>query len=178
MKKYYEDGRCQWDHFVDNRAVEGGVEAAPDVGHCEILEDGREVERGEMVNPESGKVEAYEEVWRDEQILSGSRVVVLRLWPVESGVEGTSSESQTRGIFILVGRWAQVVVRGVKGVSAVRWYFAKEWNGVKSYGDQSQAVPFPKGDASDKTVIDIPAIDEFEGSRWDWQTVEDYVWNP
>ncbi|KAI0752277.1 hypothetical protein BC629DRAFT_1257875, partial [Irpex lacteus] len=74
VKKYYEDGRCQWDHFVDNRAVEGGVEAAPDVGHCEILEDGSEIERGEMVNPESGEVEAYEEVWRDEQVPSGSRV--------------------------------------------------------------------------------------------------------
>lgn len=163
---------------MDNRAVEGGVEAAPDVGHCEILEDGSEVERGEMVNPESGKVEEYEEVWKDEQVPSGSRIVVLRLRPTVGRDASSDPELETRGIFILVGQWAQVVTRGVKGVSADRWHFSGRWKTVKSYGDHTQAVPFPAGDALDETTIDVPAIDEFEGSRWEWQSVEDYAWNP
>ncbi|KAI0090960.1 hypothetical protein BDY19DRAFT_877337, partial [Irpex rosettiformis] len=74
VKRYLDDGRCQWDHLVDNRAVESGIEMLPDIGRCETMEDGSEVERGTMLNPETGKVEEYVEVWKDEGVPSGSRV--------------------------------------------------------------------------------------------------------
>ena len=66
VKKFLDDGRCQWDHLVDNRASEtvtgDDSEILPDIGSCSTTEDGTEVEHGTMLNPETGKVEEYVEV--------------------------------------------------------------------------------------------------------------------
>lgn len=175
VKRHLEDGRCVWDHLVDNRSVEigkEGEEGETDVGLCRMLENGDELETGEMRNPETGAVGEYEEVWRDERVASGARVVVLRLERVDEGEQGT------RGIFVMVGEWVQGVVRGSTGVCARRWRYNDGWSEVASYGDRTQITPTPTGDSLSESRLVIPDQEEYGGSNWSWVVIEDYVWIP
>ncbi|KAJ7468498.1 hypothetical protein FB451DRAFT_1400875 [Mycena latifolia] len=52
-------------HHIDSRTV--NPLDVVDVGTNTPLPDGRTLEVGEMVNPATGEVTAYEEVWRDEE---------------------------------------------------------------------------------------------------------------
>lgn len=161
VKSYLEDGRCSWGRIVDNRS--GGEDAPPDIGRCETLPNGDELETGEMLNPETGRVEKYEEVWRDDKLPSGTRVVVLQLRKGE----------EVRGVFIQVGNWAQGVVRGETGVTARRWRHDSAWECLASYGNEKQWLPALDG-KSDLNSMKYagPARD-----GWQWDAAEDYVSN-
>ncbi|KZT26113.1 hypothetical protein NEOLEDRAFT_1047798, partial [Neolentinus lepideus HHB14362 ss-1] len=54
-----EPNRTIWEHRIDSRAFRG-----VDAGVSTALDNGDTLEVGEMVNPATGMVEGYEEVWR------------------------------------------------------------------------------------------------------------------
>lgn len=156
-KEYFADGKCTWSHEVDSRVVEEGVSPAPDVGHCRRLPNGDELETGEMVNPDTGDLCAYEEVWRDEDVAPGANVVALKL----------KDGSSVRGIFVQVGDLAQAIVQHPRGVSARRWHFLDSWRTVASFGEDSDRIPLLDGSAdTDSAALESPA----------WETVESYSW--
>ncbi len=161
-KEYLEDGRCRWTHCVDSRGVNEGI--LPDVGRCETLPNGDELETGEMINPATGRFEAYEEVWRDEHLPSVSHVMVLRL----------TDGQRTCGVFIRIGAWAQGVIQREGGVYACRWNFTEHWEVDASFGDLSSIMPAPKGTNLEGTSTHIP---EIEDSTLKWEIVEDYLWD-
>ncbi|KAI0337270.1 hypothetical protein BDW22DRAFT_969056 [Trametopsis cervina] len=171
VKRYLEDGSCMWEHWVDNRSGEGDEEAMPDIGHCETLPNGDELEKGEMLNPETGKIEAYEEVWRDEMVPSGARVLVLQLQREATEI------SQVHGVFLQVGEWAQVIMRYNGAVSARRWKFGDRWEEVATHGDRSIPAPTPTNHDLSGIAGEV-AYGPGSENACRWVVVEDYVWNP
>jgi len=167
VKRFLDDGRCVWDHLVDNRSIGTGGEAVPDIGRCQMLANGDELETGEMLNPETGKVEAYEEVWRDAKVPVGTQVLVLQLQ--RRYVYATD----VRGIFVRIGGWAQGVVRSNDGVTARRWKFENAWQEVATYGASPRYVPSPSGDKLSETKVDIPGSTFGDDSAWQWKVVEE-----
>lgn len=156
------EGRARWARFVDSRWKCGVPEREgelPDEGVCEATENGDELERGLMVNPTTGKVEQYEEVWRDEKVPRGARAVAAVLIKNE----------KIQGVWVRVGRWCQGVVDVGDGkVNASRWMFQEsEWVEVERYG-QADWLPSPHGCTLQDTYI-----------RWgndDWTVEEDYMY--
>lgn len=160
-------GRARWTRIIDSRRAprapgdkgpNAPVEA--DEGMCERLENGDELERGEMLNPETGRIESYEEVWRDEEVPSGARVM-LAVLPRSEG-EGT-----VKGVWIRVGRWCQGVAEDDQGrVVASRWRFDEgAWAEAVTYGDAS-SLPVPKGCALEDTTVSWNGLS--------WIVEEDY----
>jgi hypothetical protein len=149
------DGRFRWTHDIDSRRrSRDSKEDAPDVGACEVLPNGDEMERGVMLNPATGRAERYEELWRPETVELGSRVRVI--------AQRDPDASDLRGVFVQVARWAQVVAEyGAGEVGAQRWMQGDDgqWMLSDRYG-HLQAVPTPDG------------LDAHEG----WVTIEDYIW--
>lgn len=174
-KTHLDDGRCTWSHVVDSRDAGDIADsgALPDIGTCHTLPNGDEMETGEMVNPTSGKVEPYEEVWREEEVPAGASVMVLTLQ------QSAKPSDDPRGIFMRVGKWAQGVVRGEHGVSACRWKFeGANWMQVASYGEDSHRLPAPTGSSLMDTMVDTPGTLRDGDERWNWVVVEDYAWHP
>ncbi|KAF4627231.1 hypothetical protein G7Y89_g10925 [Cudoniella acicularis] len=114
-----------WTHWVDNKTR--GFEEVRDEGDMWTRDDGKGgeevLEKGVMVNPNTGKVEAYEELWVDlEPILVDGE---SRYW---SWVLRTESES-VRGVLIRIGEYIQGVVRkgDYTSVSRWKWFGESEW---------------------------------------------------
>lgn len=88
------------------------------------LASGEVVERGQMVNPKSGKMEAYEESWRDIRPLGEKVGWVLKM-------EGQDA----RGMVVRVGGFAQGVLRRGGVVGITRWRYVggeKGWDPIIS----------------------------------------------
>lgn len=105
-----------WTHWIDSRYT--NVENVTDEGDMFPLTDNRTLEKGSMLNPDTGKVTEYEEVWNDEKVESQREdgkvdVVVLVL----DGYEGKAT-----GMVVRVGQWCQGVMRvGDNHVVVERW---------------------------------------------------------
>ncbi|KAF7797797.1 hypothetical protein EIP86_009002 [Pleurotus ostreatoroseus] len=175
-KEDLEDGRCRWTRVVDSHWAnghDGDGEEEADIGRCEPLPNGDELETGEMRNPDTGRVEPYEEVWREEKVERGSRVVVLQLY---------DAERRARGVCIRVGAWAQGVAASQGAlVYARRWKFEKigglsqgEWVLDAAYGDGAKTMPEPRGKTLEDSHMEIPRE---EGSALVWEIEEDYTWD-
>ncbi|KAI0405355.1 hypothetical protein F4802DRAFT_597189 [Xylaria palmicola] len=121
-----------WRHVVDSRTPTPG--AVVDEGDIFPQHDGTTLETGRMVNPATGDLTEYEEVWTDleaEGILPASpnqgaltgrptaRCVVLEL---EDG------HREARGFAICLGRYYQGVARVGHDFAAERWLWTEgEW---------------------------------------------------
>jgi hypothetical protein len=165
VKKYLPENKCTWSHLVDNRA---GTALPPlDVGRCEMLPNGDERETGEMLNPATRCVETYEEIWRDEEVLNGAKVVAAQL----------RHDEVVRGIFIQVGHWAQAVVRTDSDVSARRWKYNNYWNTTAVFGIESPAMLHLDGSGAPDTTVHILGTDDgSDSSDGSWEVTESYSW--
>ncbi len=144
-----------WRHFVDSRAREDPENAVVDEADMfpqeEEEEEGdgdgggsRALERGRMVNPDTGRETDYEEMWRDVEPRSVP-VPVLRK-PDDDGdgddgdakvrcvvLELRDDAAERRGLVVCVGRHCQGVARGGEAFALEQW----EW---REHGrEQTQA---------------------------------------
>ncbi|KAI1109994.1 hypothetical protein F5Y14DRAFT_455481 [Nemania sp. NC0429] len=117
-----------WRHVVDSRTRE--PETVVDEGDIFPQEDGRTLETGRMVNPATGELTDYEEVWTDleaeavpneyrdsaERTQQPRRLCVV----LEMGDEGCEGR-EGRGMVVCVGRQCQGVVRIGGRFAAERW---------------------------------------------------------
>lgn len=113
---------CTWRHVVDSRTR--SPETVVDEGNIFPPANGRTLETGRMVNPDTGKLTDYEEVWSDlhpEGIAENTgkpapqqraRCVVLEL---------EDEEGEERGMIVCLGRRCQGVMRSGPRFSAERW---------------------------------------------------------
>jgi hypothetical protein len=97
-----------WTHWVDSKTP--NAEEVKDEGDMIKLENGDEVERGQMVNPRTGKTEKYEESWVDIKPL-GEKVG----WVVKAEGQGA------RGMVVRIGGFAQGILRRGSEVGIKRW---------------------------------------------------------
>ncbi|PNS15742.1 hypothetical protein CAC42_4194 [Sphaceloma murrayae] len=130
---------CVWTHWVDSHAPPFHDTDVRDEGDLFSQPDGSSLEVGEMRNPETGKVQKYEEKWVDEEVErtgaeEGRRAVVLEL--SERDEEG---REWAKGAVVRVGRWVQGLVKVVRGagaeISCERWKWEEGgWERVMKIG--------------------------------------------
>ncbi|KAI1153043.1 hypothetical protein F4825DRAFT_282474 [Nemania diffusa] len=131
-----------WRHVVDSRTRVS--EIAVDEGDMFPQDDGRTLETGRMVNPATGKLTDYEEIWSDPEPedgipeadqnsagltgqLRGRRCVVLEL---------RDDEREQRGMTVCLGRYYQGVVRIGERFAAERWLWEDgKWQRKYRVGD-------------------------------------------
>ncbi|KAI1281429.1 hypothetical protein F5Y07DRAFT_296475 [Xylaria sp. FL0933] len=133
---------CTWRHVVDSRTR--APEAVVDEGDIFPQDDGRTLETGRMVNPATGQLTDYEEVWSDleaESIPDGestqqprARCVVLEL---------KDEDREGRGMVVCLGRYCQGVVRIGPHFAAERWLWENGgWQRKFRIGDLD--IPSPE----------------------------------
>lgn len=113
----------QWRHWIDSRTLD--VENATDEGDNSPLGRNRTLEKGRMVNPETGLETDYEEIWVDEEPRPvpsdlGKQVVVL---------DFQGRDESQRGRVVKVGRFCQGLLRDGDAITAERW----EWQESKGW---------------------------------------------
>ncbi|GAP89627.1 putative sodium nucleoside [Rosellinia necatrix] len=136
-----------WRHVVDSRT--NAPASVVDEGDVLPRGDGVTLETGRMVNPATGRVAEYEEVWADLEpeavpeagrdspstgSIRGARYVVVELSD-EARVE--------RGMVVCLGRYCQGVVRVGDRFAAERWLWGDgTWQ--RKYRSGGQWIPGPE----------------------------------
>lgn len=121
---------ARWEHWIDSRT--DAAAAADEADMVTLGPDNVVLEKGAMVNPQTGRVAPYEEIWEDEDVPGGQgRVVVLR-WEDRADAGGPGdddggggSSSRDRGLAIRLGRYCQGIVKVGGRVAVERWEHGK-----------------------------------------------------
>ncbi|THH13669.1 hypothetical protein EW146_g6578 [Bondarzewia mesenterica] len=117
----------RWEHWVDSNSDT----PATDEGDIWTLPNGDTLEKGRMVNPETGELTDYEEVWADAEVertgQDSKRVCVV--------LNVEDNEMAMKGMVIRVGGWCQGILKVGKEVSVERW----KWVGKSSASGTEQA---------------------------------------
>ncbi|PRP74731.1 hypothetical protein PROFUN_15499 [Planoprotostelium fungivorum] len=115
-----DNPKACWHHHITSRPSTG-----PDVGSFSLLENGDSLEKGRMVNPQTGREQDYEEVWHEEHIPEGSRVLIIESASLGSASEGNKS-------------W------GRSFIASIGWMCLREETGhgvSLSHGEHNQGLP-------------------------------------
>jgi hypothetical protein len=123
--------KARWIHLVDSRYDDPPVDA----GVTEDLENGDVLETGEMLNWEKGEIGAYEELWRDFEVVP--KIAVVWVLDGENGDGKTLGAEQLRirGAIVRVGEWCQGIVKIDGKVTAERWLLEESaWKRVCKVG--------------------------------------------
>ena len=135
---------CVWSHWISSRTAD--VDGVADEGDNHPQPDGSVLETGRMVNPATGEVGDYEEVWVSEEIKTveagggppgegeGPVCVVMKM-----EAEGGSK----RGMLVRLGQYCQAVVRVGGEVAVERWVWEGDggWNRTVRIGGGKTEVP-------------------------------------
>lgn len=126
---------CVWSHWISSRTAD--VDGVADEGDNHPQPDGSVLETGRMVNPATGQVGAYEEMWESEEIggvgEEGPVCVVMKM-------EGEGGRK--RGMLVRLGQYCQAVVRVGGEVVVERWVWEDGgWNRTLRVGGGETEVP-------------------------------------
>ncbi|KAF4552281.1 Hypothetical protein D9617_10g072620 [Elsinoe fawcettii] len=169
---------CTWHHWIDSHAPPCRDDEVKDSGDLFPQPDGRSLETGTMLNPATGKVEAYEEMWSDGHVTpigkeEGKRAVILDLREVDAG-----GREWAKGMVVRVGKWVQGIVKvvregggeGMVEVSCERWEYAeKGWERRVKIGRLwlPCAITWEEG---------VRVGKEVRYGDWNWVVMEADVW--
>ncbi|CAK7214318.1 hypothetical protein SBRCBS47491_002100 [Sporothrix bragantina] len=154
---------CVWRHWVDSHYENEDADAQVDRGRNTDQPDGTVLETGAMVNPATGKVQDYEEVWRDDDLPASSRCVVLQ----------HESDKGDRGVAIVLGPYCQGILRTKKeGVTVERW----QRETVEDMDDWKLVFRLGSGKLPCKALTERQSLREGEdlvvGSNQTWTVME------
>ena len=126
----YRDGICHktWTHHIDSRSAYG---AEPPIDEGDMYPEPDGVlcrERGRMVNPETGEMSDYEEMW--ETIEAHTTGSDTRKWCL---VATTSApEHKARGMLIRIGQFVQCLLIVDDEVNVERWVYTDAGEGSQT----------------------------------------------
>lgn len=154
-----------WEHWVDSKVT--NAEEVKDEGDMFLQDNGEVLESGNMVNPETGKVEKYEECWVDLDLQGGKVGWVLKM---EDGEKGS------RGVAIRIGRWIEGIIRRGEKVTVARWKYKDDEGGP----GWIQEVAIGRFDYPErmfgKDLVEVGKC--FEGIKGEvWKVMESFTWN-
>ena len=170
---------CTWQHWVDSKTSLMTEKPFEDAGSMYPRDDGMTLEKGAMVNPETGKETEYEEIWEDPAVTyPGSlqhEYYVLALDEVNG--EG---KDRARGVIVQLGPWYQVVYRRdrydeddnlVTEFHTARWKFdvaESKWKLIVGLGRSTYAVPGPSETEAELKagLVGSGASLELNGQKW------------
>lgn len=132
--RHPEEGKAvvhsKWRHWVDCRNPD--ADGVVDEGDMYPQTDGRTLEKGSMVNPATGKLTEYEELWKDLD------PTVIKKEPKEDApkvscvvLQLQDDEHEARGVVVRLGQYCQGVLRVGKHFSLERWEWKCEKEGWK-----------------------------------------------
>ncbi|KAJ8069926.1 hypothetical protein OCU04_000335 [Sclerotinia nivalis] len=112
----------QWIHEIDNKIRNPGPNDRDEGFMYPVRGTNEVLEKGAMVNPETGKLEDYEELWEDLEVemMEGKKSDYFMSWVLKT--KGTDGE--VNGMVIRIGEWIQGVKRNGDEFSVFRW----KWN--------------------------------------------------
>lgn len=97
------------------------AESVIDQGVMISQPDGSTLEKGKMVNPATGAMQDYEEVWRDVDAAETAAGEGVR-WFVLS-LDESGGEIPTKGRVVRIGQYCEGILRAGNDVAVERW----EW---------------------------------------------------
>ena len=174
-----------WTHWIDSRTMT--PENVTDEAFMFPQMDGRTLEKGTMLNRETGILEHYEEMWRDLPILDcgekeyprvkcavltvdSPKVVARYGEKVEStrGINRTRGGDwvkRTRGIVIRIGQCCQGMLMVGEALALERWEWREEggWQRIARMGD----LFLPCGVAMDFDRLQLHGRVTYEDLVWD-----------
>ncbi|KAH0542852.1 hypothetical protein FGG08_002807 [Glutinoglossum americanum] len=178
----------EWSHEVDSRSDN------PDKDEGDLIpqRDGSILEIGRMVNPSTGEMTDYEEVWEDLEVeVTGGDTHRICI------VVGTVDDVRgIRGKIVRVGQWCQGILKVGAVTSVERWHWAPRSSDTStaSKGEQSNGsggdwervvktggayIPCSLTFMSGTHLNGVPATeenDELKAGDTTWKVVEKYVW--
>lgn len=158
----------KWVHWIDNKTKE----QVEDAGWMYPVEGTNDVlEKGTMLNPETGKEGPYQEMWTDLDI---EKAVLPREEGYVSWVLQLEGEGG-KGLVVRIGQWVQGVVRRGEEVSVARWKGGNNgWEKVLEVGrlDLGAALGKENEDGQKTWVVG----DVFKGKDGEWKCVESLTW--
>lgn len=127
-------GHSTWYHWVDNKTLD----PAADEGYMyPTYGTNLTTERGAMVNPRTGVLTEYEEVWQDLEISKCGEDEVFVSWVACLG--GPHSAPSRKGVLCRIGQWIQGVLRvNESDMRVMRWKWhedRKDWLQELGIGD-------------------------------------------
>ncbi|KAK8021229.1 sodium/nucleoside cotransporter [Apiospora arundinis] len=149
-------------HWVDSRHED--AEAVVDEGDMvPSQQPGETVESGQMVNPDTGVMQAYEECWLDGEPEEGSKG-----WVLQYHDEGAGAGEGGRGLMTKIGGRVQGVLRVGKEVAVGRWEIApgassSSWTAVAEIGSMAN-TGFPTGLPAAPAIGD--KVQAQDGRQW------------
>jgi Protein HRI1 len=189
VAKYTELPGCvhaEWSHEIDSRAND------PDKDEGDLIpqHDGSVLEIGRMVNPATGKMTEYEEVWADlevEVIGEDSQRISIVIAVVDDlrGIKGK---------IVRVGQWCQGISKVGTVTHVERWHWVGKKQGTMAAGKgkhQSDGswervakiggayIPCSLAFVSGTQLNGAPAAeegDELKVGDTTWRVIEKYVW--
>lgn len=147
--------RSRFVHWIDSRT--STPENATDEGDMYPQSDGTTLEIGQMVNPDTDIVTAYEEIWDDEDIPSSDSAQVCVVLKYESGND--------KGLVIKLGKYCQGLMNIAEQTSLERW----KWDDQPVCTVKIGTEEFPAKLAMEKNFILGESIQVAGRS---WQVVE------
>ncbi|EPS97438.1 hypothetical protein FOMPIDRAFT_1078536, partial [Fomitopsis schrenkii] len=117
----YREGICHktWTHHIDSRSAYG-AEPPMDEGDMFPEPDGVLCrEKGRMVNPETGEMSDYEEMW--ESVEAHATGTDTSKWCLVATV--TAEERKARGMLVRVGQFIQCLLIVDDEVNVERWVY-------------------------------------------------------
>lgn len=138
-----------WKHWIDSRSLD--ADGVQDEGDNYSLSDGKILEKGRMVNPETGKLTEYEEVWEDLKVervgrdsSSGEIQCVV--------IQVHDEKCEVRGLVVRVGQFCQGIMRVGGEVAVERWVWGEDhWKRTVRMGKGS----LPCGEAMQSTKLKL-----------------------
>ena len=118
----------EWVHWVDSKTDQ----PATDEGDMFPLPDGvHTLECGRMVNPDTGLLTEYEELWTDDEVeaTEGKGEGEGDRWSVVLSLDDKASGA--KGMVVRVGQWCQGIIKVQDEVCVERW----QWGLDNAQGD-------------------------------------------
>lgn len=116
---------CKWAHWIDSQH-DGPV---TDEGDMYPQPDGTVLEKGSMVNPATGLMTDYEELWMDLE--SGSTTKDEMRWSLVLSLD--DKLNRAKGMVIRVGEHVQGIVKNDGRITVERWVWEDSRLGVKDW---------------------------------------------
>lgn len=163
----------KWNHWIDSRSAD--TEGVSDEGEMSTLPDGSTSELGQMINPDTGKLTPYEEIWEDPEVIGGllrggANCLVLKMEEIGGG-------KADKGMCIVLGGICQCIARTGEDIQLEQWFYQATENS-KDLNKRQWKRTFKIG------ALDLPCrrvVEESEGlilgsklecAGRDWKVVE------
>jgi hypothetical protein len=157
---------CRWHHWIDSRTpnIEGVVDKGDNFEHP--TNPALTLERGSMVNPDTGIVTDYEELWRSEPVEPVVEEEVRCLALQWQGDEEKSGQVR-RGLLVRLGEYCQAFARDGDDITVerLRWDAGRQrWVSQVRIGQKDLPIPFATGSLRDVRLGDRVVVG---GDSWE-----------